>query len=657
MKTTTWITAVIVTAICSTAVAAPSDDIVVSHFEPLQRLAVDKTTSPGERKLQMAGPVSLRFDALGRSFDLQLERNSALLSAASQLSLASDIGVYRGGIAGNPDSWVRIVLNAGVPAGLIWDGEQLFAVEAPGDSAVATDAPVIFRLADTYVVPGTMSCGTDTSSTTGAAGYQKLIGELRGVVSQSAGAVKEIKFGAIGDYEFTSLKGANAQSAIMTRLNNVDGIFSEQVGVQIKLETVETFTDPNDPFSDSTDAAVLLGDLSTYRQATPAQNSQGLTHLFTGRNLDGSTVGLAYISALCSTRFGAALTEGDHDATTDSLIAAHEIGHNFGAPHDAESGSVCESTPPNYIMAPSVNGSNQFSQCSIDQMQDDIANASCIAALPRVDMSISLGSATTLLLGADTDLQFDLSNGGTLDANNVGVDITLPTNVGLVSVTPSSGTCSSGAGIVSCSLGTVTGLSSASVTLSVTPSSIGTDTLTAIVTTTDTDERPGNNQQDLQITVDPAVNLTIAATNTPKIDIDASVSVSTTIGNLAVLDATGVTLTITLDSGLRADSANWSAGSCTVAAQRIDCQAASLPAGTNSTLTLGITGTAAGTKHYSVTLSSSEADTDPADNTLQGTVKVNSPDQGSGGGGAGPLFLLLLALGAFARGYRSRYSA
>ena len=657
MRTTIWITAVIVTAICATAVAAPSDDIVVSHFEPLQRLAVDKGVSSDERKLRTTGPVSLRFDALGRSFDLQLEPNSVLLPAALQASLASDIGVYRGRVAGNPDSWARIVLSAGVPAGLIWDGEQLFAVEAPGDSAVATDVPIIFRLADTYVVPGTMSCGTDTSSATAAAGYQKLVGELRGAVSQSAGAIKEITLGAIGDYEFTNLKGANAQSAIMTRLNNVDGIYSEQLGVQIKLETVETFTDPNDPFSDATDPTVLLGELSDYRQATPAQNSQGLTHLFTGRNLEGSTVGLAYLSALCSVRGGAGLTEGDHDATTDSLIAAHEIGHNFGAPHDAEAGSPCESTPPNYIMAPSVNGSDQFSQCSIDQMQDDIADASCITALPTVDMSISLGSATTLLLGADTDLQFDLSNGGTLDAANVGVDITLPSNLGLVSAAASSGSCSSGAGTVSCALGTVTGLSSGSVSLSVTPSSVGTDTLTATVTTTDTDERPGNDQQVLQITVDPAVNLTIAATNTPKIDIDTPVSVSTTIGNLAVLDATGVTLTVTLDNGLRADSAAWSAGSCTVAAQRIDCQAASLPAGTNSTLTLGMTGTTAGTKHYSVTLSSSEADTDPADNRLDGTVKVSSPDKGSSGGGAGPLFLLLLALGALARGYRSRYSA
>lgn len=657
MRTMPSIAAFVATALLSAAAAAASDDIVVSHFEPLQRLVVDKGASTAEHKPQSTAPVGLRFDALGRSFDLRLEPNDALFPASSRGSIAGDIGVYRGHLAGNPDSWVRVVLDAGLPSGLIWDGEQLYAIEAPDDSAVTTDVPVIYRLADTYIAPGTMTCGADPYVGSGAAGYQKLIGELGGAVSRAPGAVDEIRLGVIGDYEFTSSKGANAESAILTRLNNVDGIYSEQLGVQITVQALETYTDAADPFSDTTAAEDLLVELGTYRQATPAQNSQGLTHLFTGRDLDSSTVGLAYIGALCSSRFGAALTEGDHSAMTDSLIAAHEIGHNFGAEHDGEAGSACESEPQTYLMAPSVNGSDQFSACSIDSMQDDIARASCITALPAVDMNISLNSATTLLLGADMDLEFDVSNGGTLDATNVGVDISLPINLGLVAVEASSGTCNTGAGTVSCALGTVAGSSNRSVTVSVEPSSVGTGTLTAIVSA-DTDDRPGNNQQTLQITVDPAVNLAIASAGTPTVTIDQAVVVGTTIGNLSVLDATGVVLAVTFDNGLRADSADWSAGSCTVAAQQIDCQAASLPAGSNSTLNLGITGTAAGTKHYTATLSSNEADADLADNGLDGTVRVTSPDKGdSGGGAAGPLFLLLLALFALSGGYRPRYFA
>ena len=56
-------------------------------------------------------------------------------------------------------------------------------------------------------------------------------------------------------------------------------------------------------------------------------------------------------------------------------------------------------------------------------------------------------------------------------------------------------------------------------------------------------------------------------------------------------------------------------------------------------------------------LSSSQADADPSDNGFDGTVKVTSADKENGGGGSGPLFLLLLALAGLAGGYRSRYFA
>ncbi|MGA8203849.1 MAG: M12 family metallo-peptidase [Woeseiaceae bacterium] len=653
MRTIRSIAAIVVCVCLSRTAAAASDDVVVSHFESLQRLEVGKGAATAEQKPRSTDSITLSFDALGRSFDLQLEPNRALLPASSYAALPSEVGVYRGRLTGAPDSWARIVLDRGVPAGLIWDGEQLFAIEAPGDSAVTAAGPVIYRLADAYVVPGTMSCGTAAASGKGSVAYRKLVGELGTMVSQAPGAVKELRLGAIGDYEFTSSKGANSESAILARLNNVDGIFSEQLGVQITVQQLETYASPADPFTGTTDANALLVELGSYRRSTPAQNSQGLTHLFTGRNLDSSTVGIAYNGALCSSQYGAGLTQGDHTLTTDSLIAAHEIGHNFGAPHDGESGSACESTPETYLMAPSVNGSDQFSPCSIGQMQDDIAGASCITALPAVDMGISLNSTTMLLLGADTVLAFDAHNNGTLDATNVEVDITLPTNVDLVSVEATGGTCSSGAGAVSCVLGTVVGSGSRSVDLTVTASSVGTGSLTAAVSA-DTDDRPGNNQQVFDVTVDPAVNLAIAAAGTSTVAIDQSIVVDATIGNLSVLDATDVALTVTFDDGLRADSATWTAGSCTVAPQRVDCQAASLPAASDSALRLGIAGTAAGTKHFTATLSSSEADADLSDNGFDGTVKVTSAGKENGGGGSGPPLLLLLALAGFVRGYRSR---
>ena len=35
-----------------------------------------------------------------------------------------------------------------------------------------------------------------------------------------------------------------------------------------------------------------------------------MTHLVTGRDLDSSTVGIAFIGSLCLTRFGASISQG-----------------------------------------------------------------------------------------------------------------------------------------------------------------------------------------------------------------------------------------------------------------------------------------------------------------------------------------------------------
>lgn len=638
----------------SAVFAADSSGIIVTHYEKLQRLSIESGAGLTSQKIGSTGPVTLSFDALGRSFDLRLEPNDGLLSASSRSTYSQSLKIYRGQLAGKPASWVRIVSFNGMPRGLIWDGEQMFAIEAPGDSVLAITEPVIYRLADTLIVPGTLSCGDAPFSTNGAMHYQKLMGELSAAKAQAPGAVSEINFGVIGDFEFTDAMGSGADAAIVARLNNVDGIFSEQLGVQINVQVLETYSDSADPFTDTLDAGTLLDELATYRQNTPAQNSQGLTHLYTGRNLDTSTVGIAFGGALCRTRFGAGLSEGNRGTTMDSLIAAHEIGHNFGAPHDGQAGSACEAEPQTFIMAPSINGSDQFSACSITQMRDDIAAASCITPLPSVDMVVSLsGQPPTPLLGNSVTVTFDVTNNGTTQATNVAVDATLPNNLSFISASSSVGACTSGAGTINCALGDVPGGSGRTVTVTSRATAIGIGVFDVSVSA-NVDDNLSNNQTAVQISVSPAVDLVVNTPAAASIVVDQSTTVSVVLENRSVLDATAVGLSISLDTGLRADSATWSAGSCTVSAQQIDCQATSLTAQSSSTLDIGVTGTAVGAQTYTATLSSNEVDANTLDNSASGTVTVSSVDGGgvdeeSGAGTTGPIFLWLLVWGALSR--------
>jgi len=651
MSALKWIAACAVLAVSVTAVASNVEGIVISHHEALQHLRVQSRGEDFSQKLQSVAPVSVRFDALGRTFELELEPNAGLFATASRSVEAGGLIPYRGRIAGMPRSWARIVIVDGTPSGMVWDGEDLFAIEAPGDSIVDTNTPIIYRLADAIVSPGALSCASASSATNGAAMYKSLVGNLSVAMAQGAGAVSEIDLGAIGDSDFTNVHGSNAAAAIITRLNNVDGIYSEQVGVQINVPLVETFTDVTDPFTAETDPGMLLEEVAAYRLATPGQQNQGLTHLYTGRDLDGTTVGIAYMEALCRSRFGAGLSQGSTNATFDSLVTAHEIGHNFGAPHDAVTGSPCEAEPATFIMATNLNGNNQFSACSILEMQDDISAASCITPLPSTDASIAFNDQPpTILLGNAATITFDVANNGTTQAINVVTDVVLPDNVSFLSAAGSTGSCTNGAGTVSCQLGDIPGSSAATVTVTTATTAVGIGVFNASVTA-DADDNGGNNQTSARLTVDPAVNLIVNVPSSAEVTVNQSTNVSATLQNQSILDATGVTLSISLDSGLRANSANWSIGTCAVAAQQIDCQAGQFDAQSSSTLDLSVTGLTTGTKNYTVALASAEPDANPSNNSVDASVTVNSASGGSnnsdGGGGAfGAILLWLLACAA-----------
>jgi uncharacterized repeat protein (TIGR01451 family)/MYXO-CTERM domain-containing protein len=642
--------------------AAP---VSLSHFEPLQRLNIQRSgAAETSQKISVAGPVDLSFDALGRSFELQLTPNSSLLDAAREAS-GGTIVPYRGQLRGIPDSWARIVISNGAPAGVIWDGTELFAIERPGDNLADADTTIVYRLADAIIAPGTMTCGAGGELTSGSDLYKSLVSELNAASAQAEGAESEIDIGIVADAEFYDLHAGDPSQAIIDRMSLVDGYFSEQVGIQINWPLVQVFSNassPSYPFSATVVASDLLGELSTYREGEANQNVNGLTHLWTGKDVEGgeplsnTTVGIAYVGGvgqgqaevLCSSRLGVGLSEGRRDATLDSLIAAHEIGHNFGAPHDGAPESACSAETSDYIMATSLSSSNnRFSQCSLDQMADDIAQAElrgCVAPLPSVDMSFGLADpALEVLLGNTATVTFDVINGGTLPATNVAADFTLPTNVSLISAAASMGTCTDGGGVVNCAIGDVDGITTITVTLTSDTTAVGSGTFSASVAA-DTDDDPTNNQNSLTLNVQPAVNLSVTPPSARQLGIDQSTGLTALLENTSILDATGVTLSVAVSAGLRVDSASWPLGTCSVSDTQIDCEGATFAAQSNTTLSLGVTATSEGSKSISFSMASAEAEADPANNSANATVNVSAPQEDSGGGGAGLWLLPLLGM-------------
>jgi hypothetical protein len=356
------------------ALSGAASGLVPQHTEDLR---------PALTRASKSGPATLEFTAFGRGFRLQLSNNQRL----AQVAAGSSVQLYKGTLEGAPGSWARISVQDGLPRGMIWDGHELFIVDAaPEGVNYGAAGTVMYKLSDAVLERGVSFNGDAVEKPSDpAAAYGAMIGELRArkQALQAGVATESVEISVLGDADFLARYASEAQAhdAILTRLNNVDGIFSSQVGVELQVVSVSLAGDLPAGLSATTDSSALLDELGRLRQQNAALSATGVTHLFTGRQLDGDTAGVAYTLALCSRRFGASLAMAHNSAALDTLITAHEIGHVFGAPHDGT--EKCASTPQNqFIMTPVLSTSvTSFSQCSLDQINAVIDSYACVVPL------------------------------------------------------------------------------------------------------------------------------------------------------------------------------------------------------------------------------------------------------------------------------------
>jgi metallopeptidase family M12-like protein len=353
------------------ALSSAAGGLVPQHTEDLR---------PALTRASKAGPATLEFTAFGRSFRLQLSNNQRL----ARFAAGSSVQLYEGTLEGAPGSWARISVHDGLPRGMIWDGGELFIVEAAPEAVNYGPAgTVMFKLSDAVLERGVSFSGDVVEKPSDPAeAFGAMIGELRVRTQalQGGAATEAVEISVLGDADYLARYASEAQArdAILARLNNVDGIFSSQVGVELHVVSVDLTGDLTADLSATTEPSALLEELGQLRRQTPALVDTGLTHLFTGRQLDDNTAGVAYSESLCSQRFAASLTMAHNSATLDALITAHEIGHVFGAPHDGT--QQCASTPQGqYIMTPTLSTSvSSFSQCSLDEINEVIDSYSCL---------------------------------------------------------------------------------------------------------------------------------------------------------------------------------------------------------------------------------------------------------------------------------------
>jgi hypothetical protein len=490
--------------------------------------------------------------------------------------------------------------------------------------------------------------------------FDDVAGELQALAATLP--ARQIEVAIVGDFEFSGLAFANGltpEAAIAARMNIVDGIYSSQVGVKVIVSDVNVFRTAGDPFTATTVPSTLLNELASWRQVTPTQTSKGLTHLLTGRDLDGTTVGIAFLGSVCNIRSAAGLTQGTLSTTNSALVIAHEMGHNFGAEHDGEAGKACESTSQTFLMAPRLNGSDQFSACSLGAITPVVNAARCIGALSVADADLDLPASIRRLRGQAFDYTFNVRSIGAVTVEGVVATVTLPAGLTAnASAVAAGNPCTANGNTLACSVGSLAPQANRAITLNLTPQQPGSPTLAVALTATN-DASAGNNNAQASFAIDPSADLEVAVSAAPaSFASGGSTQFTATLRHLAGDPVADARLSFEVPDGLAVTAVGANSLGCSVQGATLACTPTALAAGASQSVALTLTATAAGSRTVRASVAATLGDPVSANNaaqavletTVQQVVVAGSSGGGGGGGGGGALgygsVLVLLGLWA-----------
>ncbi len=187
--------------------------------------------------------------------------------------------------------------------------------------------------------------------------------------------LKVIELATDADFEYFTQEGSltNANAAILAILNAVDAIYRAELDLQISVVFQNVWTTGADPYFSSNPNTILNEFTNYWNSNFSGAVTYDLAHLWTGKDLDGSTVGIAWVRALCgSVRYGVSMRL--NSMATDVPLVAHEIGHNVGSNHD----DPC--AEGDWIMCAFLqSNANKFSATSKSSIGNHVSASSCLS--------------------------------------------------------------------------------------------------------------------------------------------------------------------------------------------------------------------------------------------------------------------------------------
>lgn len=207
--------------------------------------------------------------------------------------------------------------------------------------------------------------------------------------------IREIEIATEADYDFYLTRRSDTNSYIRSILSATDALYTRELGLRLKV-VHQKVAKKGRPDTAPIAAEQLLLEFSQSDSGTPRVD---LRHLFTGRALQGSTIGIAYISTTCAMqgRYAVGLSRSVNPAL-QPFLAAHEIAHNLSAVHDGE---------PNSVMNPAItSANNRFSEKSKTAIEQFVkVSGSCLAPQALSDATLIVDPSDPTVFNAAVTFQ------------------------------------------------------------------------------------------------------------------------------------------------------------------------------------------------------------------------------------------------------------
>lgn len=249
----------------------------------------------------------------------------------------ADAGVhFVGSVAGDPDSFALLSVSDAGEFGYVEVGRRSYVVSSgPAGFALPTASYDLTSIPEHLVRTDAWECAT-----TGPEKVAQSDAAEGGVAGSPP--CRQVRIAFETDHEFLQLFGGSTAAAkgyVATLASALTAIYARDVGARLHVRYLRLWQSASDPWS-ATSTSAQLEQFAGHWNVNMGSITRDLAHFLSGRSLGG---GVAYLPGLCATDpYGLSANLAGFFPTPivnnagnnwDIYVVAHEIGHNFGAPH------------------------------------------------------------------------------------------------------------------------------------------------------------------------------------------------------------------------------------------------------------------------------------------------------------------------------------